>query len=107
MNKPKIEKTRIAALNLGSSRDSLRPGGRPRNESGPAGDDFPGEKASPPPSDAEIEGRLRFPWPGPWETTALSGRVPQGFHPGAWTHPLRRCVLSILDSLISQGLPYA
>ena len=38
-----------------------------------------GEKASPPPSDAGIEGGLRFLLTRPGKTTTLSGRVPQGF----------------------------
>jgi hypothetical protein len=77
-----IEKTWIVPLTFGSRPDSSRPVGRPRNESGPAGEDSPGESASPPPSDAEIEGRLNFLLIRPGKITTLSGRIPQGSPPG-------------------------
>jgi hypothetical protein len=60
INKTKIEKTWIVRLGPEEIGILLRPGGRPRNESGPVGEDAPREKASRPPSDAGVEGGPRF-----------------------------------------------
>jgi len=65
----------------------LSPGGRPRNESGPAGDDGPGEKTFPPLSDARIEEWQSFLFPPVREDNRFVRSSPAGLPPGERIHP--------------------